>query len=152
MPEIVYLLTNPTMPDQVKIGRTSDLESRLRSLSTHSGVPVPFECFYASFSDVPQPAIHATLSRHQRSSTRDQITAGRGGSQEQISSISTPTGRAAIAPNPSWSRLPVNYVAPRLRWGSASSRYSSQLSDDAAPLACFLTFLVSSAAEAMLVV
>jgi hypothetical protein len=47
MPEIVYLLTNPTMPDLVKIGRTSDLETRLRSLSTHSGVPVPFECFYA---------------------------------------------------------------------------------------------------------
>jgi hypothetical protein len=47
MPEIVYLLTNPTMPDLVKIGRTTDLESRLRQLSTHSGVPVPFECFYA---------------------------------------------------------------------------------------------------------
>lgn len=47
MPEIVYLLTNPTMPDLVKIGRTTDLESRLRSLSTHSGVPVPFECYFA---------------------------------------------------------------------------------------------------------
>jgi hypothetical protein len=47
MPEIVYLLTNPTMPDLVKIGRTTDLEARLRSLSTHSGVPVPFECYYA---------------------------------------------------------------------------------------------------------
>jgi hypothetical protein len=35
------------MPDLVKIGRTTDLETRLRSLSTHSGVPVPFECFYA---------------------------------------------------------------------------------------------------------
>ena len=47
MPEIVYLLINPTMPDLVKIGRTTDLETRLQSLSTHSGVPVPFECFYA---------------------------------------------------------------------------------------------------------
>lgn len=47
MPEIVYLLTNPTMPDLVKIGRTKDLEERLRQLSTHSGVPVPFECFFA---------------------------------------------------------------------------------------------------------
>jgi hypothetical protein len=47
VPEIVYLLTNPTMPDLVKIGRTTDLEARLRSLSTHSGVPVPFECYYA---------------------------------------------------------------------------------------------------------
>jgi hypothetical protein len=47
MPEIVYLLTNPVMPDLVKIGRTTNLEERLRSLSTHSGVPVPFEVFYA---------------------------------------------------------------------------------------------------------
>ena len=47
MPEIVYLLTNPTIPDLVKIGRTTDLEARLRQLSTHSGVPVPFECFFA---------------------------------------------------------------------------------------------------------
>ncbi len=47
MAEIVYLLTNPVMPDLVKIGRTSNLEERLRSLSTHSGVPVPFEVFYA---------------------------------------------------------------------------------------------------------
>ena len=47
MAEIVYLLTNPVMPDLVKIGRTTNLEERLRSLSTHSGVPVPFEVFYA---------------------------------------------------------------------------------------------------------
>jgi hypothetical protein len=47
VPEIVYLLTNPTIPDLVKIGRTTDLEARLRQLSTHSGVPVPFECFFA---------------------------------------------------------------------------------------------------------
>ncbi len=47
MLEIGYLLTNPVMPDLVKVGRTTNLEARLRSLSTHSGVPVPFEVFYA---------------------------------------------------------------------------------------------------------
>jgi len=44
---IIYLLTNPSIPDLVKIGRTKNLEERMRSLSSHSGVPVPFECFYA---------------------------------------------------------------------------------------------------------
>jgi hypothetical protein len=47
MADIVYILTNPVMPDLVKIGRTTNLQERLRSLSTHSGVPVPFEVFYA---------------------------------------------------------------------------------------------------------
>lgn len=47
MPEIVYLLQNPVFPDLVKIGRTINLEERMRSLSSHAGVPVPFECLYA---------------------------------------------------------------------------------------------------------
>ena len=46
MSDLVYILTNPTIPDLVKIGRTTDLDERLRSLSSHSGVPVPFECYY----------------------------------------------------------------------------------------------------------
>ena len=46
MSEFVYILTNPTIPDLVKIGRTKNLEERMRSLSSHSGVPVPFQCFY----------------------------------------------------------------------------------------------------------
>jgi len=47
MNEIVYILTNPSMPDLIKIGRTNSLDDRVRSLSTHSGIPVPFEVFYA---------------------------------------------------------------------------------------------------------
>ena len=34
------------MPGLVKVGRTSDLETRMRSLY-NSSTPVPFECFYA---------------------------------------------------------------------------------------------------------
>ena len=45
--DIVYILTNTEMPDLLKIGVTKDLDQRLKSLSAHSGVPVPFECFYA---------------------------------------------------------------------------------------------------------
>ncbi|MBT3508216.1 MAG: GIY-YIG nuclease family protein [Nitrospina sp.] len=46
MSNIVYLLTNPTMPDLVKIGMTDDLKSRMRSLY-NSSTPVPFECYFA---------------------------------------------------------------------------------------------------------
>lgn len=47
MNEIIYILTNPVIPDLIKIGRTTNLEERVRSLSSHSGVPVPFEVYYA---------------------------------------------------------------------------------------------------------
>ena len=47
MTNIIYILTNPVLPDLIKIGRTTNLEERMRSLSSHSGVPVPFECYYA---------------------------------------------------------------------------------------------------------
>jgi hypothetical protein len=46
MPNIVYVLTNPTMPDLVKIGMTDDLKSRMKSLY-NSSTPVPFECYFA---------------------------------------------------------------------------------------------------------
>ena len=47
MTEIVYIVTNPVNPELVKVGRTNNLEERVRSLSAHSGVPVPFEVYYA---------------------------------------------------------------------------------------------------------
>jgi hypothetical protein len=39
MSEIVYVLTNPAIPDLVKVLRTTNLEERVRSLSSHSGYP-----------------------------------------------------------------------------------------------------------------
>ncbi len=45
----VYVLTNQAMPNLVKIGTTDkeDVESRMKDLDT-SGVPLPFECYYAA--------------------------------------------------------------------------------------------------------
>jgi hypothetical protein len=43
---IVYVLTNPAFESYVKIGRTSDLEQRLRNLDNTS-VPLPFRCEFA---------------------------------------------------------------------------------------------------------
>lgn len=52
MPQIVYILTNEAMPGIVKIGLTTDsVESRLGSLNSHSGVPLPFECYFAAEVD-----------------------------------------------------------------------------------------------------
>lgn len=47
-PGIVYVLTNPSMPGLVKIGKTTrgSIEVRLSELYS-TGVPVPFECAYA---------------------------------------------------------------------------------------------------------
>jgi len=47
MSEIVYVLINEAMDGYVKIGRTSNLEQRMRSLDNTS-IPLPFECFYAA--------------------------------------------------------------------------------------------------------
>lgn len=46
MQEIIYILINEAMPGYVKLGRTSSLEQRIRSLDNTSA-PLPFECFYA---------------------------------------------------------------------------------------------------------
>lgn len=48
MPNIIYVLTNEAMPGLVKIGFTESLEDRIKYLSAHSGVPLPFECYYAA--------------------------------------------------------------------------------------------------------
>ncbi len=45
---IVYILTNPEMGDLIKIGKTAQpIKNRMKELSAHSGVPVPFVCYYA---------------------------------------------------------------------------------------------------------
>jgi hypothetical protein len=45
---IIYILTNPVMPGLIKIGITGDdIERRVRKLSSQSGIPVPFEVYYA---------------------------------------------------------------------------------------------------------
>jgi len=46
---VVYILTNPAMPNLIKIGMTSqeDVKFRMAQLYT-TGVPLPFECVYAA--------------------------------------------------------------------------------------------------------
>ena len=44
---IIYVFANPSFPDFIKIGRCSNLEQRLRSLSSNTALPLPFECIFA---------------------------------------------------------------------------------------------------------
>jgi hypothetical protein len=45
--EVVYIFTNPSFPEWIKIGRCSDVTKRLASLSNNTCLPFPFQCFYA---------------------------------------------------------------------------------------------------------
>jgi T5orf172 domain len=48
MTQIIYILTNEAMPGLIKIGKTStDLKERVKELSRATGVPFPFEVYYA---------------------------------------------------------------------------------------------------------
>lgn len=48
MAEIIYILTNEAMPEFIKIGfTTTTVEQRLKQLDT-TGIPLPFECYYAA--------------------------------------------------------------------------------------------------------
>jgi len=45
---IIYIFTNKAMPDFVKIGRTSTgVDQRMKELDK-TGIPLPFECYYAA--------------------------------------------------------------------------------------------------------
>lgn len=68
MPERIYVLVNQAMPGLIKIGRTSgdDVEARMRQLDT-TGIPLPFECFYAAeVADAArvERAIHEAFEDH----------------------------------------------------------------------------------------
>jgi len=43
---IIYILTNQSMPETIKIGITDNLERRIRELDNTS-IALPFECYYA---------------------------------------------------------------------------------------------------------
>ncbi len=47
MNEIIYILTNESMPGYIKIGRTNDIVRRVTELDW-TNIPLPFQCFYAA--------------------------------------------------------------------------------------------------------
>ncbi len=70
---IVYILTNTAFDGYVKIGKTTNLEQRLRSLDNTS-VPLPFRCVYAvevENGDEVERLLHQTFADNRTRSTRE---------------------------------------------------------------------------------
>ncbi len=70
---IIYILTNPSMSGYVKIGKTSNLENRLKQLDNTS-VALPFQCVYASEVadyEVAEKLLHDAFSDTRSRSTRE---------------------------------------------------------------------------------
>ena len=72
--DLVYVLTNESMPDLIKIGITGDLEARLKRLSSKTEVPLPFECYYCceveSAKEI-EKMLHNVLEEHRINPKRE---------------------------------------------------------------------------------
>ena len=70
---IVYVLTNPAFEKYVKVGKTTNLDQRLRALDNTS-VPLPFRCIFAVDVDDEtrvERLLHQAFADHRTRSTRE---------------------------------------------------------------------------------
>lgn len=73
MSGIVYCLTNPAMPNYIKIGMTAVLEGRLRQLDNTS-VPLLLECVFAVEVENPEEVerlLHRAFDGHRVRHSRE---------------------------------------------------------------------------------
>jgi hypothetical protein len=72
---IVYILTNPAMPGLVKIGKTFRGSTEVRMAELYSsGVPVPFDCFYAAKvkdAEAVENALHNAFAPYRTNPKRE---------------------------------------------------------------------------------
>lgn len=74
--EIVYVLRNPAMPSYVKIGKTGNLQQRMKELDNTS-VPIPFECIYAALVEKRrtwEKVLHEVFSEYRVNQRREFFT------------------------------------------------------------------------------
>jgi len=77
MSGVIYILTNEAMPGYIKIGKTIDLPNRVKDLSRATGVPLPFEVFYAAEVenvDFAERQIHEAFGRTRVAPNREFFT------------------------------------------------------------------------------
>lgn len=73
MTDIIYILINESMPDFIKIGKTNDIERRIKDLDW-TNMPLPFHCFYAAkVNDVDfvERQIHTAFADNRVRSNRE---------------------------------------------------------------------------------
>lgn len=70
---VVYILSNPAIPGLLKVGKTNNLQERMKSLFS-TGVPLPFRCVYAKrvrdCSEVERK-LHKGLNSHRENASRE---------------------------------------------------------------------------------
>ncbi len=72
--EFIYILSNPSMPNLFKIGRTNSIKTRMADLSCPSSVPTPFKLVYSARvedSTLEEKRVHADLSEVRVSKKRE---------------------------------------------------------------------------------
>jgi len=70
---IIYVLVNEAMPGYVKIGKTKNIEERIRSLD-NTNMPLPFSCFFAAEVDkidFVEKQLHDAFGDHRVRSNRE---------------------------------------------------------------------------------
>ena len=70
---VIYVLTNPAMDGYVKIGKTTNLEQRLRTLDNTS-MPLPFRCVFAvevDDMDSVEKLVHEAFKKDRVRSNRE---------------------------------------------------------------------------------
>lgn len=74
MEETIYILINECMPGLIKVGRTStNVEQRMRELYK-TGVPYPFQCFYAALvsnGEFVEKKLHDAFGDHRVPTNRE---------------------------------------------------------------------------------
>lgn len=60
---VIYILTNPSFPDYIKIGYAHDLEKRLKQLNRSETIPFAFRCYavYEVTSELTDKELHKLI-------------------------------------------------------------------------------------------